>query len=451
MNLSGMRQIRGMNTAFMTKSIEGFTINTKPQTVKIEYKNQNVTVQSENTTIFNTRQKAVVSVVKVDADTKNPLSGGEYSLYAGNDIKNASGKVIVKKDTVLQTKASGKDGKASYSVDLPVGNSYYIVETKAPKNYQKNSLDVYQFSFEAMSQNKETATFTHTFKNDRTTAKIQIFKMDKETGRAVPQGDATLKGAVYGLYAREDIKHPDRATGIVYKKDELIAKLTTDDKGKCEIDHLYLGKYYVKEIEPSEGYLLDEEEHDIICDYEGDSISQVLRSAVSKEQVMKQPFQLIKISDNGNETERNLLKGAGFTAYLKSSLKVKKDGSYDFKNAKPVVIGSKGETTLYTDQKGYVRSAAIPYGTYVVIESVTPHNMETIKPFEVTVNNNAPDTPQVWRVFVDREFSAKLHIIKKDANTKRTVLVPNAEFKIYHLDTKQYGNLNAVEYGKINA
>ena len=47
--------------------------------------------------------------------------------------------------------------------------------------------------------------------------------------------------------------------------------------------------------------------------------------------------------------------------------------------------------------------------------------METIKPFEVTVNNNAPDTPQVWRVFVDREFSAKLRIIKKDANTKRTV------------------------------
>lgn len=54
-------------------------------------------------------------------------------------------------------------------------------------------------------------------------------------------------------------------------------------------------------------------------------------------------------------------------------------------------------------------------------------------------------------MFVDREFSAKLRIIKKDANTKRTVLVPNAEFKIYHLDTKQYGNLNAVEYGKINA
>ena len=432
-----------------TKSIDGYTLNSEPKTVKIEYKNQNITVQSENTTIFNTRQKADVSVVKVDGDTKNPLAGGQYSLYAGNDIKNVSGNVIVKKGSLLQTITSGKDGKASYSVDLPVGNSYYIAETKAPENYQKNSLDVYQFSFEAMSQDKSTATFNHTFKNDRTTAKIQIFKVDKETGKAVPQGDATLKGAVYGLYAREDIKHPDSATGIVYKKDELIAKLTTDDKGKCEIDNLYLGKYYVKEIEPSEGYLLDEEEHDIICDYEGDGIPQVLRSTVSKEQVIKQPFQLIKISDDGIETESNLLMGAGFTAYLKSSLKVNKDGSYDFKNAKPVVIGTKGETTIYTDKKGYACSAAIPYGTYVVIESVTPHNMETIKPFEVTIKKNNPDTPQVWRVFVDREFTAKLRIIKKDAKTKRTVLVPNAEFKIYNLDKKQYVKMTTTYPSKV--
>lgn len=300
-----------------------------------------------------------------------------------------------------------------------------------------------------MAQDKATATFTHTFKNDRTTAKIQIFKVDKETGKAVPQGDASLKGAVYGLYARENINHPDSSTGIVYKKDELIAKLTTDDEGKCEIDNLYLGKYYVKEIESSEGYLLDEEEHDIICDYEGDGIPQVLRSTVSKEQVIKQPFQLIKISDDGNETESNLLMGAGFTAYLKSSLKTKKDGSYDFKNAKPVVIGSKGETTIYTDKKGYVCSAAIPYGTYVVIESVTPHNMDTVKPFEVTIKKNNPDTPQVWRVFVDREFTAKLRIIKKDAKTKKTVLVPNTEFKIYNLDTNQYVKMTTTYPSKV--
>ena len=160
------------------------------------------------------------------------------------------------------------------------------------------------------------------YKNDRTTAKIHIYKVDKETGKAVPQGDAKLEGAVYGLYARNDISHPDGATGIIFKAGDLIATLTTDSKGEAEVKNLYLGNYYVKEIEPSEGYLLDEEEHDVICDYENDLVAEVSRSTKSTEQVIKQPFQLIKVSDNGDDTEEPLLSGAGFTAFLKSSLKV---------------------------------------------------------------------------------------------------------------------------------
>ena len=81
-----------------------------------------------------------------------------------------------------------------------------------------------------------------------------------------------------------------------------------------ETEH-YLGNYYVKEITPSEGYLLDEEEHDVVCDYEGDLVAEVSRSTTSAEQVIKQPFQLIKVSDNGDDTEAGLLAGAEFTAY----------------------------------------------------------------------------------------------------------------------------------------
>jgi len=84
----------------------------------------------------------------------------------------------------------------------------------------------------------------------------------------------------------------------------------------------------VKEITPSEGYLLDEEEHDVVCDYEGDLVAEVNRECLSLEQVMKQPFQIIKAANNG-KTDADLLKGAGFTAYLVSSLKVKEDGSYE--------------------------------------------------------------------------------------------------------------------------
>jgi LPXTG-motif cell wall-anchored protein len=421
-----------------TKSMEGYTLNTTPKTVKIEYKDQNVTVQAASATIKNTRQKAAVTVTKKDSDTENPLKGGQYTIYADNDIKNYDGKVIVTKGTALQTVTTGADGTATYTVDLPIGNSYSVSETQAPANYVRNSDDVYTFDFTVMSEDKATATFEHTFENDRTTAKIQLYKVDKETGEAVPQGDAKLEEAVYGLYAREDIVHPDGATGILFKAGELVATLTTDEKGEASIDNLYLGKYYVKEITPSEGYLLDEEEHDVACDYEGDLVAEVQRSTTSKEQVIKQPFQLIKVSDNGDDTEAPLLAGAGFTAYLKSSLQVKEDGSYDYDSATPVVIGEDGATTIYTDEKGYTVSIAIPYGTYVVVESETPHNMSPIKPFEVKITENHPTEPQTWRVFIDREFTAKLRIVKKDADTKQTVLAPNAEFKIYNLDTEKY-------------
>ena len=84
-------------------------------------------------------------------------------------------------------------------------------------------------------------------------------------------------------------------------RDSLVATLTTDKNGEAEVNNLYLGNYYVKEITPSEGYLLDEEEHDVVCDYEGDLVAEVSRSTTSAEQVIKQPFQLIKVSDNGED------------------------------------------------------------------------------------------------------------------------------------------------------
>ena len=421
-----------------TKSIDGYTINTTPQTVKIEYKDQTVEVQYESTTIKNSRQKAEVSVVKKDSETSNPLDGGKYTLYAGNDIKSYTGQVIVSKGAAIQTVTTGEDGKAAYTVDLPIANSYYISETQAPYAYVRNSSDVYSFEFKVFPETQAKATFSHTFVNDRTTAKIHINKVDKETGKAVPQGDAKLEGAVYGLYAREQINHPDGATGAIFKAGDLVAALTTDKNGDAEVKGLYLGKYYVKEIEPSEGYLLDEEKHDVLCDYENDLVAEVSRSTKSKEQVIKQPFQLIKVSDNGDDTEAPNLAGAEFMAYLKSSLSVKEDGSYDFASATPVIIGENGATKLVSDEKGYAVSIPIPYGTYVVIESKTPHNMTTIKPFEVKIVENHPTEPQTWRVFLDREFTAKLRVVKMDADTKKTVLVPNAEFKIFNVDKNEY-------------
>ena len=384
----------------------GFYNGGEEKTVTLSYAGQNVDIVFSETTFTNDRQKVEVMVTKQDEDTENPLDGGIFGLYAASDIINVDGTVIVKKGTLIQKATTGADGTAKFTADLPLGFSYDVKEVQAPAGYVRNTDDVYTFTFSYTNDKEAKQTFKHTFKNKHVTAKISLQKQDKETKKAVPQGDATLEKAVYGLYAREDIVHPDGATGVIYKAGEQVSTLTTDKNGQASVNGLYLGNYYVKEITPPTGYLADEEEHDLVCNYEGDLVAEVNRDCLSLEQVMKQPFQIIKAANNG-KTDADLLKGAGFTAYLVSSLKVKEDGSYDFDSAKPVVIGENGATEIFTDEKGYACSIAIPYGTYIVRETTTPHNYTPVDDFTVRITENNPNQPQTWRVLLDDEFEAK--------------------------------------------
>ena len=153
---------------------------------------------------------------------------------------------------------------------------------------------------------------------------------------------------------------------------------------------LYLGKYYFKELTPPVGYLLDQEEHEVDCSYEGANVPVVERKAISKEDVIKQPFQIIKAANNG-KTDADLLKGIGFSAWLASDLKVKADGSYDFSSANPVVITADGKTEMFTDEKGYACSIPLPYGTYVVKETTSKHNYEPVDDFIVTINERSEE------------------------------------------------------------
>ena len=424
----------GTYTVTETKAPDNYVCKGESKTVELVYAGQTVEVQTVSATFLNERQKAAVRVEKQDEETKNPLSGGIYGLYAAEDIK-VDGKTVVPKGTLIEKATTGADGKASYKAELPINYSYSIREIQAPELYLRNSEDTYTFTFKFTNDKEEKVNFSHTFTNKRVNATIDLVKEDSETGNSA-QGDAVFEGAIYGLYAREDINHPDGRSGVLYKKDEQVATLTTDKEGKASVSNLYLGKYYLKEITPPVGYLLDEEEHDVNCDYEGDQVETVKRNTVSKEDVIKQPFQLIKAADN-DKTDADLLKGAGFSAYLISSLTVKDDGSYDFTNATPTVLTEDGKTEMFTDERGYACSIPIPYGRYIVRETTTPHNFMPVDDFIVTVTENST-TPQVWRVLLDDEFKAKLKIVKQDDETKQPVLLANTEFKVYDLDAKKY-------------
>lgn len=405
------------------------------KTVTLSAAGENEEVSFSTVTFTNDRQKAAVSLVKQDGKTRQPLAGAVFGMYAGNDIVSADGNVIVRKDTLIEKVATGTDGKAGYTADLPVNNSYYIKELQAPQMYVLNTSDVYSFAFNYAGDKEKKVEFTHTFTDERVRVNIHLTKEDSETGKNA-QGDATLEGAVYGLYAREAIGYPDGSSGVLYPKDAQIATLTTDKSGNASVSGLYPGKYYVKEITPPAGYVLDEEEHDVEGSYEGDQVKEIDCTITVAENVKKQPFQLIKAANNG-KTDADLLKGAGFSAYLASSLSTKEDGSYDFANAVPVVLTEDGKTEIFTDEKGYACTIPLPYGTYVVRETTTPHNFKPVADFTVIISENKSE-PQVWRVLLDGEFSAKLKIIKQDDETKKPVLVANTEFKIYDLDEGKY-------------
>ena len=363
-------------------------------------------------------KQAEIAIVKNDKDTGNHLAGAIYGVYRDKECS----------DLITQMPETDKKGASKVTIEK-TQDIVYVKEIQPPANYQADPT-VYPVDINIGK------TSTKNVLDERTYAKIHLIKEDAETG-ANPQGDATLEGAVYGLYARENIVHPDGTTGIVYKAGDLVSTLKVDRKGDAVVKDLYLGKYFVKELQAPEGYLLDETEHDVECSYEGGTVPTIERTVKSTELVMKQPFQIIKAVNNG-ETDADLLKGAGFSAYLKSSLEKKEDGSYDFSHAEPVILTADGKTEMFTDEKGYACSIPLPYGTYIVRETTTPHNYKPVEDFEITIRENNPDKPQVWKVLLDKEFSAKLKIIKKDDETKKPVLVAGTEFKIYDLDHKKY-------------
>lgn len=109
---------------------ENFYNAKEEKTVTLSYAGQNAEAVFSETTFINDRQKAKVSVVKKDKDTEKPLDGGIFGLYAGNDIVNADGIVVVKKGSLIEKAVTGEDGTAIFTADLPIGNSYYVKKNR---------------------------------------------------------------------------------------------------------------------------------------------------------------------------------------------------------------------------------------------------------------------------------------------------------------------------------
>ena len=134
---------------------------------------------------------------------------------------------------------------------------------------------------------------------------------------------ASLKGAVYGIYAKEAITSADGDGEILYEKNAEVMRKETDTEGRLCFTGLPLGTYYVKEIKASEGYLADAAVYTVDCAYEGQDILVIKKEVFSKERIKSQPFTCFKLTGDNKETDLEWMRGAGFSVYSVKELEEK--------------------------------------------------------------------------------------------------------------------------------
>ena len=240
--------------------------------------------------------------------------------------------------------------------------------------------------------------------------RVTVTKQDYEKGHA--QGDAKLGGAVYGLY----------------KGDELVAQYTTDQNGSFTTDYYVCGKdWTIKEIAPSEGYLLNDTVYKVGADPKDYTVEYNNAPDMTvMEQVIKGKISIIKHTDNGDTQIETPEKGAEFQVYLKSS------GSF--------VNADKDERdTIVCDQDGFASTKLLPYGVYTVHQTKGWDGREKITDFDVFINTDG----KTYKFLINnKNFESYLKVVKLDKETGKRIPYEGAAFEIYdsnnHRITMQY-------------
>lgn len=240
--------------------------------------------------------------------------------------------------------------------------------------------------------------------------RVTVTKQDYEKGHA--QGDAKLSGAVYGLY----------------KGDELVAQYTTDSNGSFTTDYFVCGTdWTVREITPSEGYLLNDTVYRVGADPKDYTVEYNNTPDMTvMEQVIKGKISIIKHTDDGETQIETSEKGAEFQVYLKSA------GSF--------VNADKDERdTIICDQDGFASTKLLPYGVYTVHQTKGWDGREKITDFDVFINTDG----KTYKFLINnKNFESYLKVVKLDKETGKRIPYEGAAFEIYdsnnHRITMQY-------------
>lgn len=350
-------------------------------------KSQKVTViggKTATVTFSNKMKRGSLEVIKNSEDKL--VEGMKFHLY-GTSLSGLP---------VDEYAITNKNGVAKFENVLISGNNpYTIEEVDTATRYVVPDSQTAPIEWEKVT----TRTFVNTLKK----FKVTVTKHDTEVSN--PQGDATLAGAVYGIY----------------KGEELIDTYTTDENGQFTTKYYICGdEWTIREISPSEGYLLDSTIHKVGAKPELYKVEHNSTQNDVNEQVTKGKIAIIKHTDDGETQIETPEEGAAFEVYLKSA------GGYQ--KAKDTE-----RDILTCDENGFAETKLLPYGVYTVHQTAGWDGRELMKDFDVFIGKDG----HVYRYIINNaNFKSYIKIVKKDEETGKTIPYAGAGFQIYDPEGK---------------
>lgn len=344
---------------------------------------QHVTIVSGQTATVNFSNVLKRGDLTVTKTSEDGLNEGVTFRLSGTSL---SGLAV---DEYAVTDSSGK----AYFRDVLIGTGYTLEEMNTAIRYV-----IPEKQTAAVEWNKATSK---SFVNILKKWNVTVTKSDSETG--TPQGDATLGGAVYGIY----------------KGEQLIDTYTTDANGQFTTKYYVCGDdWSVREIKPSEGYLLDESAHHIGAEAKNYTVEYNSTANDVTEQVVKGNIALIKHTDDGSTQLETPEAGAEFEVFLKSS------GSYD-------TAKDSERDYLTCDENGFAQTKDLPYGIYTVRQNKGWDGRELMPDFDVYIAQDG----QTYRYLINNaNFESHIKIVKVDAETGQVIPYAGAGFQLYNPD-----------------
>ena len=407
----------------------GYLLDTKTYNVEVKVN------QTATQAVVNTEPTGTFTLVKKNADKSANLQGAEYRIWNSNYDKtfttNENGEIKVE---------GLKLGKYNYQ------------ETKAPEGYLIDDT-VYSFELKYKDQNTAVVFASAERTDEEPTGTITIIKKDAKTGTTT-QGDAVFEGAVYKVYAKEDIYNKAK-TKKFYSSGDLVATRTMNEKGTTEdITNLPLGKYVVKEEVAPKGYMLDTKEYDVTLSYKDQYEEIITNTTTSLEKVKEMGLHIFKSGIKENSGVTPGLAGAEFTIKLNSAVEeaykqgytyeevwngIDEDGNKVAVNSKRVAEAQVIAPTIeviVTDENGdaYTQNK-LPYGKYIVKETKTPADYESAIDFTFSITDDESEIQEIAKktkhiVVNNEQLETYIKLIKKDLKTNKPVTLNSTTFEI---------------------